>query len=111
MRSIAFLCGMPQGAAGPESGVEIPNLMASAARPPPGFETSNAAAPRSAAQFGVNLALIFFAPQSRLCLKKPHLEATEGGTPASIGALGSAWFKLGSPEPFVDPVSDECNRR
>src|SRR5215470_268054 len=29
--SVAFLCGMPQGAAGPESGVETPNLMTSCA--------------------------------------------------------------------------------
>ena len=33
------------------------------------------------------------------------------GRPRQSRALGSAWFKLGSPEPFVDPVSDECNRR
>src|SRR5262245_47645481 len=31
MSSVAFLCGMPHGAAGPESGVEMPNLMTSAA--------------------------------------------------------------------------------
>src|SRR5215470_13113636 len=29
--SVAFLCGIPHGAAGPDSGVEIPNLMTSAA--------------------------------------------------------------------------------
>src|SRR5262249_4388442 len=42
--SVACLCGMPHGAAGPESGVEMPNLMTSAASDDPGLATMNAAA-------------------------------------------------------------------
>src|SRR5215470_17701107 len=37
INSVAFLCGMPQGAAGPERGVETPNLMTSAAPAWPGL--------------------------------------------------------------------------
>src|SRR5881296_2840612 len=46
--SVAFLWGMPQGAAGPERGVETPNLMTSAAPARPGFTASSAARARSA---------------------------------------------------------------
>src|SRR5262245_9127391 len=46
--SVACLCGMPQGAAGPESGVEIPNLMTSAAADGPGFAATSATAAKSA---------------------------------------------------------------
>jgi len=38
------LVGMPQGAAGPESGVETPNLMTSAAPARAGLAATNAAA-------------------------------------------------------------------
>src|SRR4030095_15482161 len=48
MSSVAFLCGMPQGAAGPESGVEIPNLMTSAAREGAEVATTSATAAKSA---------------------------------------------------------------
>src|SRR2546425_2651220 len=46
--SVAFLCGIPQGAAGPERGVEIPNLMMSAAPAVPGLPGISTAAARSA---------------------------------------------------------------
>src|SRR3989475_9457912 len=45
--SVAFLCGIPQGAAGPERGVEIPNLMMSAAPAVPGLRAISTAAARS----------------------------------------------------------------
>src|SRR5262245_29072286 len=45
--SVACLCGMPHGAAGPESGVEIPNLMTSAASDGPGLATTSTAAATS----------------------------------------------------------------
>src|SRR5215467_4759072 len=41
MSSVAFLWGIPQGAAGPESGVETPNLMTSSARALPGPKTAS----------------------------------------------------------------------
>src|SRR5215831_12451180 len=47
--SVAFLCGMPQGAAGPESGVETPNLMTSSARAFPGPKTASETTAKSAA--------------------------------------------------------------
>src|SRR5215831_16635530 len=48
--SVAFLCGMPQGAAGPESGVETPNLMTSCARAFPGSTATSPAAASSTAK-------------------------------------------------------------
>src|SRR2546426_10217821 len=45
--SVAFLCGIPQGAAGPERGVEIPNLMMPAAPATPGLRGTTTAAARS----------------------------------------------------------------
>src|SRR6185503_15770555 len=50
MSSVAFLWGIPQGAAGPERGVETPNLMTSCAREIPGANTISATAVRSDAQ-------------------------------------------------------------
>src|SRR5262245_63049638 len=46
--SVAFLWGMPQGAAGPESGVDTPNLMTSAASARGGVATASAATARNA---------------------------------------------------------------
>src|SRR5215470_6416600 len=51
MSSVAFLCGMPHGAAGPESGVETPNLMTSAAREGPAATRTSVTA-ASSASFG-----------------------------------------------------------
>src|ERR1700756_1735893 len=62
MSSVAFLCGIPQGAAGPESGVEIPNLMTSAARLLSVLPAINAPAPKSTAQVGANLVFILAPP-------------------------------------------------
>src|SRR5262245_32950470 len=45
--SMAFLWGMPQGAAGPDSGVETPNLMTSAAPAPPGLPIISTATAKS----------------------------------------------------------------
>src|SRR5262245_26604068 len=50
MSSVAFLCGIPQGAAGPERGVETPNLMTSCAREIPGATAISASTVRSDAQ-------------------------------------------------------------
>src|SRR5215831_7925310 len=47
MSSVAFLCGMPHGAAGPERGVEMPNLMTSAARAGAAVATTSASAAKS----------------------------------------------------------------
>src|SRR5262245_53627926 len=47
MSSVAFLCGMPHGAVGPGRGVEIPNLMTSAARAGPEVATTSAAVKRA----------------------------------------------------------------
>src|SRR5215471_10362238 len=66
MSSVAFLCGIPQEAAGPESGVEIPNLMTSAARLLPILPAINAPAPKSAAQVGEGSAFIFAPPCLRV---------------------------------------------
>src|SRR5215510_338158 len=41
--SVACLCGMPHGAAGPERGVEMPNLMTSAASESPALARTSAA--------------------------------------------------------------------
>src|SRR5881628_3361222 len=49
MSSVACLWGMPHGAAGPERGVETPNLMTSAARALPGPAATSPATARSAA--------------------------------------------------------------
>src|SRR6266481_2797878 len=48
--SVAFLCGMPQGAAGPERGVETPNLMTSCPRAFTGANATSPATVRNAAQ-------------------------------------------------------------
>src|SRR5215475_8855455 len=48
--SVAFLWGMPQGAAGPDSGVETPNLMTSCARVLEGSTATNPAAASSTAK-------------------------------------------------------------
>src|SRR5262245_66610820 len=50
MSSVAFVCGIPQGAAGPESGVETPNLITSCARAIPGANAISATTVRSDAQ-------------------------------------------------------------
>src|SRR5437660_785110 len=50
MSSVACLWGMPQGAAGPERGVETPNLMTSAARALPVPTATSAATARNVAQ-------------------------------------------------------------
>src|SRR5215470_7075468 len=50
MSSVAFLWGIPQGAAGPERGVETPNLMTSCAGTVPGAKVTSAATVRNAAQ-------------------------------------------------------------
>src|SRR5258708_5732230 len=100
MSSIAFLCGIPQGAAGPESGVEIPNLTASAARPLPVLAAINAAAPRSADQFGENPARIFASRSRGLC--------SESQPDAGYRTM-NALVNRSAPKPFVGPVSDEGN--
>src|SRR4030095_9309380 len=48
MSSVAFLWGIPQGAAGPERGVETPNRMASGAPTAPGAKVMSAATVRNA---------------------------------------------------------------
>src|SRR5207245_5351288 len=45
--SVACLWGIPQGAAGPERGVEMPNLMTSAAHEGAELTTTNTAAAKS----------------------------------------------------------------
>src|SRR6266516_1701447 len=50
MSSVACLWGMPQGAAGPERGVETPNLMTSAARALPVPTATSAATAKNVAQ-------------------------------------------------------------
>jgi len=50
MSSVACLWECPQGAAGPERGVETPNLITSAARALPGPTATSPATARNAAQ-------------------------------------------------------------
>src|SRR5262245_7405360 len=63
MSSVAFLCGIPQGAAGPESGVETPNLMTSCAREIPGANAISASTVRSDAQSTERFDLIATPPR------------------------------------------------
>src|SRR5262245_22059113 len=63
MSSVAFLWGIPQGAAGPESGVETPNRMTSCAPTAPGAKAMSAAALRNAAHSMVRCDLIGTPPR------------------------------------------------
>src|SRR6266545_2515643 len=56
--SVAPLWGMPQGAAGPDSGVATPNLMTSAAPPFPGAPPTSSAATKSVTHVRGNQCLI-----------------------------------------------------
>src|SRR5215831_8672447 len=63
MSSVAFLWGIPQGAAGPERGVETPNRMTSCARTASGAKAMSAAALRNAAHIMVRCDLIGTPPR------------------------------------------------
>src|SRR5436309_4816576 len=65
--SVAFLCGIPQGAAGPERGVEIPNLMMSAATAVPGLQGISTAAARSVVHVTERHGFIAIPPDAGRC--------------------------------------------
>src|SRR5437879_4743972 len=65
MSSVAFLWGIPQGAAGPESGVETPNLMTSAAWALPHPTKASPATARNAAHLTQRGAVIVAPPWVR----------------------------------------------
>src|SRR6267142_3370207 len=62
MSSVACLCGIPHGAAGPERGVETPNLMTSAAPTLPGPTTASPATASNAAHVAERCRLIATPP-------------------------------------------------
>src|SRR2546427_12678357 len=64
MSSIACLWGIPHGAAGPERGVETPNLMTSAAGAIPGLATTRTAAAKRAIRIRGNRCVIAIPPVS-----------------------------------------------
>src|SRR5262245_65843951 len=73
MSSIAFLWGIPQGAAGPERGVETPNRMTSCAETAPGAKAMSAAALSSAAHIMARCDLM--GPSSTRCWSEGQAQA------------------------------------
>src|SRR6266850_3824058 len=86
--SVAFLCGIPHGAAGPERGVETPNLMTSCARQFPGPRATSPAAARNAVQITERCDLIATPP--RLVLGQRTSRTRTIGTPIAACQWGTA---------------------